>query len=145
MTDPTPQERREQVVALARGEQGAKGEQGVHGDQGEHGEQGNQGNQGNRGERGELSRPLRRSLVYLFAAAALLAVVALAVSVHETSAWRSSQLRQSQMVEHKLCATLDGLAGLQPPPGNPDTNPSRAYLQGLHLKFTDLGRDLGCG
>lgn len=126
----TPQERREQFVALAKGDQGERGEQ---------------GNQGNQGERGELSRPLRRSLVYLFAAAVVIAVVALVAVFHGQAASRAAQQRQEQMLEHKLCSTLDGLARLQPPPGNPQANPSRAYLQGLHLKFTDLGRDLGCG
>ena len=113
--------------------------------EGPRGQQGAQGNQGNQGERGELSRPLRRALVYLFAAAFGLALVAFLAEIHGQAVSRAAQQHQGELVEAKLCSTLDGLARLQPPPGNPDTNPSRAYLQGLHLKFIDLGRDLGCG
>lgn len=107
-------------------------------------ERGPRGEQGAQGERGELSRPLRRALVYLFATAAALALVALLAVFHEQASSRAAQQRQGALVERKLCSTLGALARLQPPPGNPKTNPSRAYLQGLHLKFIDLGRDLGC-
>jgi hypothetical protein len=64
---------------------------------------------------------------------------------HYVNSTQAAQRRQGAAVERKLCSTLGGLAHLQPPPGNPSTNPSRAYLQGLHSKFIDLGRDLGCG
>ena len=109
------------------------------------GPRGEKGAQGAQGVQGELSRPLRRALVYLFATAAALALVALLAEFHGQAASRAAQQRQGELVERKLCSTLDGLARLQPPPGNPSTNPSRAYLQGLHLRFIDLGRDLGCG
>lgn len=64
---------------------------------------------------------------------------------HYVNSTQAAQRRQGELAEHKICSTLGGLGRLRPPPGNPDTNPSRAYLQGLHLKFIDLGRDLGCG
>jgi hypothetical protein len=126
--DQTPQERREQIVALARGERGEQGERGA---------------QGARGE--QMSLRLRRSLIYLFAAAALLAVLALAGVVHEEGAWRGSQLRQSQMIERKLCVTLDRLAARKPPAGSAADNPSRGYLQWQHDTLAELGPDLGCG
>lgn len=121
--DQTPQERRELIVGLARGPKGDKGVQ---------------------GERGELSRPLRRALVYLFATAAALALVALLAVFHEQAASRAAQQQQGQLVERKLCTTLGRLAELQPPVGNPVSNPSRAYLQGLHSTLSELGPDLGC-
>ena len=121
MTGP---EDRELIVALAKGDKGEQGEQ---------------------GERGEQMSPrLRRSLVYLFAAAVLLAVVALVAVFHDQSASRAAQQRQGEQVERKLCTTLDRLIALRPPPGNPVTNPSRAFDQKLHDTLSQLGPDLGC-
>jgi hypothetical protein len=84
--------------------------------------------------------------------AAYLTVLVLALSgicilwiSHEVRAQAAAQARAGQLAEHKICSTLGGLAALRPPAGNPVTNPSRAYLQGLHAKFEALGTDLGCG
>ena len=44
----------------------------------------------------------------------------------------------------KLCSTFGTLAALKPPPGNPRTNPSRAYEQEEHAALVALGVDLGC-
>jgi hypothetical protein len=57
---------------------------------------------------------------------------------------QAAQRRQGQAVERKICTTLTRLSGLQPPPGNPQANPSRAYLQDLHATLSQLGPDLGC-
>ena len=56
-----------------------------------------------------------------------------------------AQRRAGEAVEHKICTTMAQLAALKPPPGNPDTNPSRAFDQSLHATLDGLGPDLGCG
>lgn len=43
-----------------------------------------------------------------------------------------------------LCTTFGRLGALRPPPGNPNTNPSRAYLQQEHATLDEIGTDLGC-
>lgn len=120
--------------------------------------QGAKGDKGDEGEPGELSRPLRRALVFLFAVAALLALVALLVGFREIGAIRAqdaqniaaqhreqaAQQRAGRVLEAKLCTTFDSLAALKPPAGNPDSNPSRAYLQQQHDRLAQIGADLGC-
>lgn len=129
MSDRTPQERREQIVALAKGDRGERGEQ---------------GEQGKRGLPGALAR----AVVYLFVvntALIVLAYVLVSNAVHRAeAATQAAQQRQGQMIEVKLCTTLTGLARLQPPPGDPVTNPSRAFDQKLHATLSQLGPDLGC-
>ncbi len=49
-----------------------------------------------------------------------------------------------EIVERKLCETFATLARRRPPPGNPRTNPSRAYLQGQYATLNQIGPDLGC-
>jgi len=58
--------------------------------------------------------------------------------------YKHDQQQQGQLIARKLCTTLDRLAALQPPAGNPTTNPSRAYDQRLHSTLADLGPDIGC-
>lgn len=111
---------------------------------GDKGDRGVQGNQGNRGEQGQLSRPLRRALVYLFALAFLLALGALFVTFHDQGVTRAAQQRQGKLLERKLCTTFGRLAAEKPPPGNPQANPSRAYLQGQHAILAEVFPDLGC-
>ena len=53
--------------------------------------------------------------------------------------------RERAAIEAKLCSTLGKLAELQPPPGNPATNPSRAFDDELHATLSQVGTDLGCG
>jgi len=56
-----------------------------------------------------------------------------------------AQQRAGAALEQKLCLTFGRLAALRPPPGNPKTNPSRAYEQQEHATLDELGTDLGCG
>lgn len=121
------------------------------------GPRGAQGNQGNRGERGAagLSRSVRRALVYLFALSVALGGFSLFWTAHEVhasqAAIQAAQAREDAeqraagaALGRKLCTTFGTLAALRPPAGNPETNPSRAYLQGQHDALVQLGTDLGC-
>lgn len=64
-----------------------------------------------------------------------------AVAAHQAEA----QKRQGQVIERRLCATLHGLAALQPPSGSPADNPARGYEQAQHAFLSQLGPDVGCG
>jgi hypothetical protein len=82
------------------------------------------------------------------AAAIIVAVAgvatALALNIGYTTYALASQQRQAATVQRKLCTTMAELAALKPPPGNPATNPSRAYDQHLHATLTEIGADFGC-
>lgn len=54
------------------------------------------------------------------------------------------QQQQGLLVEDRLCVSLDKLAALKPPSGNPDTNPSRAFEQEQHKILSELGPDIHC-
>jgi hypothetical protein len=62
------------------------------------------------------------------------------------------QLHAQQVAEQKaaakeigeLCDTFGKVALLQPPAGNPKTNPSRAFDQNLHADLAGVNPDLGC-
>lgn len=45
---------------------------------------------------------------------------------------------------HKFCATVTAVIAAPAPPGNPRSNPSRAYLQQQHAAFVGLKGRLGC-
>jgi hypothetical protein len=123
-------------------------------------ERGLRGEKGDRGERGTAVLPprVRKALVVLFLLPSLIALAAVAgvviqthdliVQTHSFQAGlareRAAQARQGQALGAKLCRTFATLAALRPPPGSPASNPSRAYLQGLHARLDELGRDLGC-
>jgi len=144
----------------ARGARGPQGNQGNMGNQGNPGSRGAQGQQGEPGEPGEqgpagLSPPVRRALVFLFAMAVILSGLNLTWTAHEVhvsqaallAAQHREQVMQQQagaILGRKLCTTFAALAALKPPPGNPKTNPSRAYLQDEHDTLVQLGTDLGC-
>lgn len=125
--------------------------------QGPQGEQGETGQQGERGEHGTagLSRSVRQAVVFMFAFAVILAASGLFWINHEvhvnSTALQASYTREQEsqrqagvVLGEKLCQTFGRLAALKPPPGNPKTNPSRAYLQGQHDALVQLGTDLGC-
>jgi hypothetical protein len=57
---------------------------------------------------------------------------------------RAAQEKAGQITEVKLCTSFHKLSALEPPPGNPATNPSRAYLQTQHDVLVQLGQDIGC-
>jgi hypothetical protein len=116
-----------------------------------------QGPKGDRGEKGTpgLSRSVRRALVFLFIFAVILSCLDLFWSAHEANSTRAAiqaeyareqaeQRAAGVILGEKLCLTFGKLAALQPPPGNPETNPSRAYLEAQHDTLAELGTDLGC-
>ena len=89
----------------------------------------------------------------LLIVAGMIAAVALSLgyttwAVHESQAGQqrlqSAQQRQGQAVNRKLCRTMDALAALVPPPGNPAANPSRAFDDRMHATLDELAPDLGC-
>ena len=129
----------EDAERLVRGQKGDRGEQGIQGNRGEHGQPG-------------LSVAVRRSLLFLFALAVVLAAGSLLWTAHEVRASQAAQQRE-EAVQHqagvllgqKLCITFSRLAALKPPAGNPAANPSRAYEQELHTTLDELGADVGCG
>lgn len=81
-------------------------------------------------------------IVAVFNAAATLFIVS--TVQHQIEATRQQQQHQGQVTERKICTSLDALANVSPPPGNPGSNPSRAYEQQLHNILSQLGPDLGC-
>ena len=82
------------------------------------------------------------SLVLDIALTVALAVVA--AQAHTASARAVSAQQEGAAVTQRICETFGKLAALKPPAGNPDTNPSRGYLQRLHATLDELGTDLGC-
>ena len=75
----------------------------------------------------------------------------LAASYSEVRAYKAqqrteqaAQQRQGVIIGRKICTTMQRLAALQPPPGNPASNPSRAFEDKLHVTLDQLGPDLGC-
>lgn len=111
-------------------------------------DRGPQGEQGERGEPGATGAPLSRrwrwSVVYLVLAALALAALAFYGGVHEQGASQAAQRRAGLTLERQLCATFGKAAALKPPAGDPRMNPSRAYLQGQHVIWTEVVTDLHC-
>ena len=58
--------------------------------------------------------------------------------------FKKAQKQAGQVVEQKLCKTFGKLGALKPPPGDPVSNPSRAFDQNLHGTLVELGTDVGC-
>ena len=110
------------------------------------GQKGDKGDQGDAGQRGQpgLSRAVRQAVVFMCALALAFGAFSLFWVARDVNASHAAQQRQGQLVEQKLCATLGRLAALQPPPGPPAQNPSRAYEQALHATLDELGPDIGC-
>ncbi len=109
-------------------------------------ERGPRGARGEQGEQGPPTSPrLRRAIAALIAVLFALEAGNILFTAQYVNRTRAAQRAQGVVVERKICATLGSLAELHPPAGDPVANPSRAYLQGLHAKFTELGADLGCG
>ena len=98
-----------------------------------------------------LTRRTLRSVAILVVLGLLVTGVNLLWTAHAVNSFRVSQRqeqvaqrRQGLLVERRLCTTLGRLAALTPPPGDPASNPSRAYLQAQHDTLAQLGTDLGC-
>lgn len=58
---------------------------------------------------------------------------------------QAAQRQAGVILGEKLCITFAQLAANEPPAGNPEANPSRAFDQKEHAILVDLGTDLGCG
>ena len=87
---------------------------------------------------------LAYSIAVLVAMGFLISAANLLFTAHYVNSTQAAARRQGELVERRLCTTLDRLAVLRPPPGNPVTNPSRAFDQHLHATLSQLGPDLGC-
>jgi hypothetical protein len=105
---------------------------------------------------GALVSERRRGTVYLFALAVALSAVNLFWTSHETNVTatrfaaqqaeqRAAERRAGRAELEALCLTFGRLGQLHPPAGNPQANPSRAYLQHQAQVLNELGADLGCG
>lgn len=97
-----------------------------------------------------MTREFSASFFGGFAAACAVVVILLALggSYLVTNARidqnQASQNAQSVKFETNLCTTLNSLKALVPPPGNPKTNPSRAFDVQQHKVLAQLASDLGC-
>jgi hypothetical protein len=91
-----------------------------------------------------MSPGTRRAIVMLFALTVALSAAAILFTVTYYRAEQSAQRRQGELLEQKLCTSLDRLAALRPPPGSPGDNPSRAFEQQQHAVLAELGPDVGC-
>lgn len=91
-----------------------------------------------------MNKRLAQSIAVLFVLSVVFSVLNLFWTSHEVTSQEQAQQRAGQVVEAKLCATLQGLAALKPPAGSPGINPSRAYDQRLHAELSQLGPDVGC-
>ena len=115
---------------------------------------GPKGETGAEGKRG-LSLLQGRAVVYLCLLPVALSLFAIfwvshsvnfnnAALARQAAAQHAAQVRQSRVIGLALCTTLAKLAELKPPPGDPLTNPARAYDQQLHATLAQLAPDLGC-
>lgn len=66
------------------------------------------------------------------------------LSLQQQKSQRQEQLTQGIKELSGICHTLDQIAALKPPAGDPTTNPSRAYEQKFHETIIQLRPDLGC-
>ena len=98
-----------------------------------------------------LTRRALRSVAVLVLLALLVGGASLLWTARQENAFQASQRaqitaqkQQGAVIERKLCQTLGRLTALKPPPGDPHTNPSRAFEQDLHATLAQLGPDIGC-
>jgi hypothetical protein len=109
------------------------------------GDKGERGAEGKQGERGlGLSRPLRLALVFLFVLSLAVGSAAYLAAIRYYHDSQASQQRQGAVIEQRLCTTLERLAALKPPAGNPAANPARAFDQEQQALLARLGPDVGC-
>lgn len=74
----------------------------------------------------------------------LLSAAALLGAVGYYHANQAAQRHQAELIEQRLCTTFAKLSAEKPPPGNPLTNPARAFDQGQHAILAQVGPDIGC-
>lgn len=74
-----------------------------------------------------------------------------AAQQHQEQEFQAAEKRQQEAAAkagaealEKVCGSFAKLAALQPPAGDPATNPSRAFDQQQHAILVGLGPDLGC-
>lgn len=116
------------------------------------------GRRGEKGDKGDTGMPatVRRAVIALFLMNLMLDVVLLFGGIHyensqqaeqrkQFAAQQAAQAKQGQVIEQKLCSTFDALAANKPPPGNPGTNPSRAYDQRNAQILGQVPSDIDCG
>lgn len=91
-----------------------------------------------------MTARLRYALVVLGVLPLVLSALTLWGAAEYYHREQASQRAQGAQLEQRLCTTLGRLAALEPPPGSPAGNPSRAYLQQEHAVLAELGPDVGC-
>jgi hypothetical protein len=94
--------------------------------------------------RGAPVKKLRYAFVALVVLSLAVGAVAILFSVSYYHREQDAQRHQGQLLEQRLCTTLDRLAALKPPPGDPGSNPARGFDQQQHAVLAELGPDVGC-
>lgn len=100
--------------------------------------------------RGRPPNPVSWAVTVSLAVAVFALVIALAIGgaylaqYNNTQNQNAKERQQGLLVTEKICHTLNAIAALEPPPGNPSVNPSRAYEQRFHTVIDQLRPDLGC-
>lgn len=92
------------------------------------------------------------SASFFGALAMVCGLLVIALAVGGSYAVTNARIDQSQndskatsaQFEAHLCQTLNSLKALKPPPGDPKTNPSRAFDVQQHIVLAQLAADLGC-
>ena len=97
-----------------------------------------------RSDSAKLTKGARRAIIILLFLVLIMGFAALLSSYLEWYSYKNSQQTQGQILEQKLCTTLDRLASLKPPAGSPANNPSRQYEQDLAKLLAQLKPDVGC-
>ena len=87
---------------------------------------------------------LARSVVALFVLSLAVGSAAYLAAIRYYHDEQAAQQRQGAVIEQRLCTTLERLAALKPPAGNPASNPARAFDQQQQAVLAQLGPDVGC-
>jgi hypothetical protein len=106
---------------------------------------------------GDVTSSARYAVVFLFCLTLVFGAANLVWTAHEVNAGNAARAREGQMIERKLCTSLDKLAQLHPPAlglGPPSVtydasvyalvNELRDYDQAVSKTLSQLGPDVGC-